>query len=294
MKTNSQSNPDWSIYNAALAMTGALTIAIIPGIPLYTASAQEAFPDVPADYWAQPFIEDLNQAGILDGYLNNTFQPEQLIDRDEYAAIIRQAFEAEPVRQIASASKFEDVPEGYWASTAIKEAYETGFMNTPTPAAEQFNPQKELTRAEAIAVLARGLDIQQPVGLQQTQGRAQARKSPNRLAFPLASTALMQLFAPVAAIASPAASPAVSQPEPVDLSQYYADADQIPEALQDEIALATQAGLVVNYPDLDRLNPNQPISRGGASALVHQALVYEGALPPLSPESPSADYIVQP
>ncbi|MEL6606493.1 MAG: S-layer homology domain-containing protein, partial [Cyanobacteria bacterium J06614_10] len=83
----------------------------IPGALLLSAHAQSAYPDIPSDYWAQPYIQQLSERDILTGYPDGTFRPEQPIDRDEYAAVIRQAFDAESVRSIPEASSFEDVPE---------------------------------------------------------------------------------------------------------------------------------------------------------------------------------------
>ncbi|NJL44677.1 MAG: hypothetical protein HC922_00830 [Leptolyngbyaceae cyanobacterium SM2_3_12] len=80
----------------------------------------------------------------------------------------------------------------------------------------------------------------------------------------------------------------------VDLSQYYADAAQIPAEVADEIALATRLGLVVNYPNVALLNPNQPMSRASTAALIHQTLVYQDRLDPLPKTSTTSPYLVEP
>ena len=288
---------DWAIQKVVAVIGGIGAIATIPGVFLLTAEAQTTYPDVASDYWARPFIMQLSQDDILTGYPDGTFRPEQPIDRDEYAAVIRQAFDAEPVRSISEASTFEDVPEDYWANTAIKEAYEAGFMGTPD--ANEFEPQTEITRANAIVALVEGIG---PDRLSAATPAAAApaqpirRQATNRLMFPIASTTIMQLFAPPAQAAPPAAQANGSNPDagaevPLDLSKYYADADQIPEYARDEVAIATQAGLIVNYPDLNLLNPNQPITRGGTAALIYQALENQNKLGPL-PEA--SQYVVDP
>ncbi|MEL6321886.1 MAG: S-layer homology domain-containing protein, partial [Cyanobacteria bacterium J06626_14] len=64
----------------------------------------------------------------------------------------------------------------------------------------------------------------------------------------------------------------------------YADAGQIPEWAKDAIAAATQQRIVVNYPDVSRLNPSQNATRADVAAFVYQALVSTGdAEPILSP-----------
>ncbi|MGI8932496.1 MAG: S-layer homology domain-containing protein [Phormidesmis sp.] len=117
--------------------------------------------------------------------------------------------------------------------------------------------------------------------------------------FPIAATTIMQLFAPPPQAAPPAAQANGSNPDagaevPLDLSKYYADADQIPEYARDEVAIATQAGLIVNYPDVRLLNPNQPISRGSTAALIYQVLENRGELEPLPDTSESLKYVVDP
>ena len=71
--------------------------------------------------------------------------------------------------------------------------------------------------------------------------------------------------------------------------QRFQDRDQIPEWARSQVAAATEAGLVVNYPDLQALNPNQPATRAEVAAMIYQALVRLGKVQ----EAPS-DYIVRP
>ncbi len=294
------SEKDWSIQKVAAVIGGIGAIATVPGVFLLAAEAQTSYPDVASDYWAQPYIMQLSQADILTGYPDGTFRPEQPIDRDEYAAVIRQAFNAEPVRSISEASTFEDVPEGYWANAAIEEAYEAGFMGTPE--ADEFEPKTEISRADAIVALVEGIGSDRLLAAAPTEtapAQPTRRQATHQLMFPIAATTIMQLFAPPAQAAPPAAQANGSNPDagakvPLDLSKYYADADQIPEYARDEVAIATQAGLIVNYPDVRLLNPNQPISRGSTAALIYQVLENRGELEPLPNTSESLKYVVDP
>lgn len=287
---------DWALRRVAGVIGAIATAALIPGIFSVQAIAQAMFPDVPADYWAQPYIEKLAQEGIVEGYLDGTFRPERVIDRDEYAALIRQAFDTEEVRSLESASTLGDVPEDYWAEGAIEEAYEGGFMGLPQE--NQFNPQMEVSRVEAILALVEGLELSTdalqtatattPPPSQRPMAQAQ-RDTPFHLAFPMASTQIMQIFAPPRPLqAAPQAAPhpapqaAAEEAQTLpDLSTYYTDADQVPDYAVDEVALATQLGLIVNHPNPQLLNPTQPMTRGSAAALIHQAMVYQNQLEPL-------------
>lgn len=312
---------DWSVFRVVSTIGSVGILSSIPGALLLSAHAQSAYPDIPSDYWAQPYIQQLSERDILTGYPDGTFRPEQPIDRDEYAAVIRQAFDAESVRSIPEASSFEDVPESYWANAAIEEAYEMGFMGTPKN--NEFEPQTPITRADAIVALVEGLGadrlmvnaptnastpvVNTPAAAAPVQPvRAIRRMKPTRrLAFPIASTTIMALFAPPPAAASatqpapPSAQATGTNPDaganvPLDLSEYYADADQIPDYARDEVAIATQAGLIVNYPDPNFLNPNDPVSRAGTAALIYQVLERQGELTALPEDSPASKYVVKP
>ena len=107
--------------------------------------ANTSFPDT-QDYWAQPFIHKLAEHNIVRGYPDNTFRPEQPVGRDEFAAILRQAFSQPSERNIASGSVYKDVRQGYWAAPAIEESYEMGFMKG-YPGGE-FRPYQSISRVE--------------------------------------------------------------------------------------------------------------------------------------------------
>ncbi len=109
-----------------------ISLAISAAIPLVTnaqSSPQSTFPDVKPDYWAQPFIKGLAERNVITGYPDGRYRPNQALDRDEFAAIIRKAFDQDKEKQIKSGSVYEDVPQGYWASQAIEEAVEEGFLS---------------------------------------------------------------------------------------------------------------------------------------------------------------------
>lgn len=61
----------------------------------------------------------------------------------------------------------------------------------------------------------------------------------------------------------------------------YTDAAEVPEVGRAFVAMAGEAGLLVNVPDPARLRPNRVLSRAEGAVLLHQALVYRGQLPPL-------------
>jgi hypothetical protein len=279
------------------------------------------FPDT-ENHWAQPFIAALAERNIITGYLDGTYRPNRPVDRDEFAAIVRDAFSQNQERTIASGSVYKDVPRNYWAAPAIEEAYEMGFMKGYPGGF--FRPNQEVSRVEALISLSQNLNLTDKTTTTQTSAfpaQATATTQPNnqpvtrqttrkRYMAPMAMTALMQplITPPVRAKSMPASSnqtqaatrttPATistkpSQPASVLVSQYYDDADRIPQYAVDDVANATKAGIVVNHPAPRLLNPNQPATRGEIAAFIHQALVGQGRLDPLAQNTTASNYIVQ-
>ncbi len=208
---------------------------------LLTSTSKTTFSDIKADYWARPFIQAIVERNIIDGFADGTFRPNQPVERAEFAIMLQKAFEQKRVRQL-NAGGFKDVPPNYWAASAIKEAYETGFM--PGYPANLFLPKQQVGKFEAIAALANGL------GLTAT--------------------------APASNI----------------LNGYYTDAPIIPNYAADAVAAATQAKLVVNYPNVKQLDPLEPLTRASAAALLYQALVWQERVEPLPSNITTANYVV--
>jgi parallel beta-helix repeat protein len=60
------------------------------------------------------------------------------------------------------------------------------------------------------------------------------------------------------------------------LLSVYSDREQIPQPVVKAVAAATEKELVVNYPDVERLNPNRNVSRAEAAAFIYRALLNTG------------------
>jgi hypothetical protein len=280
----------WSLASAGLLLTGLVTTTVVPfvtSVPKVAIAAPDPtanFPDT-EDHWAQPFIEALAERNIVTGYLDGTYRPNRPVNRDEFAAVLRQAFNQNQVRRIASGSVYKDVPAGYWAAAAIEEAYEAGFMHGYPGG--YFKPQQPVSRVEALVSLTQNLNLKQST----PQASAQPAKSQaarKLLFFPLAMTSLMQ---PIMAAKTTVKS-APRPPASVVVTNYYTDADQIPQYAVDDVAAATRSAVVVNYPNTRILNPNKNATRGDVAAFIYQALVNQGRLEPLQSTRPASNYIV--
>jgi uncharacterized surface protein with fasciclin (FAS1) repeats len=205
------------------------------------ATTAPSFADVPADYWALPFIQALAARNVIVGYPDGTYKPDQPVTRAELAAMFQKAFTLNPVRQLPLEG-FRDVPTNYWAAPAIRAAYEAGFLSGYPN--NLFGPNQTVSKADAITAVASGLNLTPSGSVEQT------------------------------------------------LANTYVDAGQIPSYAVNQVAAATQANLVVNYPDVRTLNPRGGLTRADAAALLYQALVRLGQVQPLPSNVAAANYIV--
>jgi hypothetical protein len=283
--------------------TGVISLGVI------STPVLAAFPDT-QNHWARPFIEALAEREIIAGYPDGTFRPNQAVQRDEFAAIVRQAFDQTEKRQISSGSVYKDIPDGYWAEQAIEEAYQMGFM-TGYPGGF-FRPNQPLTRTEALVSLMRVLDAPAsspvaaatqttstattaaPTTTTQTRTTQTTRQKATRrrMFIPMAFGALMQPL--IAQRPAVAATPATTTPPSITVSQNYTDAKNIPQYAVDAVGQATNANIVVNYPNVKALNPNKTATRGDIAAFIHQTLVNQGRLQPLAENVEANKYIVEP
>lgn len=95
--------------------------------------------------------------GLVDGYPDGTFRPEQPISRAEIAAVLSRSealAAAEPAAGgSGDAARFPDVAPTHWARVWIEAAASAGLFQGYEDGT--FRPGESITRAEAAAVLQR-------------------------------------------------------------------------------------------------------------------------------------------
>jgi hypothetical protein len=134
----------------------ALSVTVGTVAPLITASpslAQTTFSDVSSNYWASQFIQQLSQRGVIAGFPDGSFRPEEAVTRAQFAAMVNKAFQKAQQR---SPINFADVPSNYWASSAIGQAYTIGFLSGYP--GNRFEPNQAIPRQQVLVSLANGLE----------------------------------------------------------------------------------------------------------------------------------------
>ncbi|MFP5527060.1 S-layer homology domain-containing protein [Peptococcus simiae] len=77
------------------------------------------YEDVLSSHWASPVIGAARQAGIVAGYPDGSFKPDQAVTRAEMVAMVNRAF---AYTGSGSSRHFTDVTSGHWAYDEIQKA----------------------------------------------------------------------------------------------------------------------------------------------------------------------------
>lgn len=130
-----------------LALSALVTLVIT--IPAF------AYPDVTPEHWAAKQIEILTEKGVIVGYPDGTFKPDDNVSRAEFASMAIKALGQEHTT-VAQPVKFNDIQPGFWAYDAIQKALYFDLIACP-PQGEPFRPDDTVTRAESISVAVNAL-----------------------------------------------------------------------------------------------------------------------------------------
>jgi ELWxxDGT repeat protein len=118
------------------------------------------FDDVPAGFWAGPWIEELAREGVVGGCSANPplYCPGNLLTRAEMAVLLTLARGENPPP--ATGTRFTDVPADYWAARFIEQLAADGI--TTGCGGGNFCPDQPITRGEMAVFLATAFHLPLP------------------------------------------------------------------------------------------------------------------------------------
>jgi PKD repeat protein len=114
------------------------------------------FPDVPVDYWAMDEILACVDAGVVQGYPDGTYRPNQAVTRDQMAVYISRALaggDANVPTGPATAT-FPDVPTDHWAFKYVQYCYDQAVVEGYW---DGYHPSEVVTRAQMAVYIARSM-----------------------------------------------------------------------------------------------------------------------------------------
>ena len=130
----------------ALLSVAVVAFGIMPAI---------AFPDVNSDHWAAAEIKLLSEQGVIVGYPDGTFKPDDNVTRAEFAAMAIRALNQHHTKVVQPVN-FTDVTVDHWAYEDIQKALYFDLISYEKEG-ELFRPDDSVSRAESMAVAVNAL-----------------------------------------------------------------------------------------------------------------------------------------
>lgn len=140
-------------------MKDLLKFALSAITALIIAAPVFAYPDVNSNHWAAKQIEILTEQGVIVGYPDGTFKPDDNVTRAEFASMAIKALGQEHTT-VAQPVNFTDIEPSFWAYDAIQKALYFDLISCP-PQGQPFRPDDTVTRAESISVAVNALTTEQ-------------------------------------------------------------------------------------------------------------------------------------
>ncbi len=152
------------VVSVILSLT--LLLAVIPLCSIYaceensgereegSAGGYIRFRDVGRDYWAYDAIEWMARSGILTGYGDGKFKPDNAVTRAEFAKMMVNAMKIKLVSALTPS--FVDVKKGSWYFKYVESSkyYLTGYR---TASGDYFKPDMAAVREDMAVALVKAL-----------------------------------------------------------------------------------------------------------------------------------------
>jgi len=117
-----------------------------------SAVTDKTFKDMPPSHWAARYVKGALTMGLVKGYPDKTFKPNNKITRTEGVVVLTR-FGDIPQPAALNAGPYPDLTARHWASPFIAAARTAGLLDYIGD--NDFEPKKELTRAEAVEILSK-------------------------------------------------------------------------------------------------------------------------------------------
>ncbi len=126
--------------------------------PTPTPGPGRGFSDLPSSHWAYDTVMEMVELGVLSGYPDGTFRPNNTISRAEFAKIMVMTLDLQTARP--STPSFADVDRSHWAYEVVESAktYLTGYRNNAT-GSMTFMPNNVAVREDVAVAIVKAMDL---------------------------------------------------------------------------------------------------------------------------------------
>ncbi|MEK5468799.1 S-layer homology domain-containing protein [Paenibacillus sp. FSL R7-0210] len=108
------------------------------------------------DHWAKEAVENLVAVGVINGYTDGTFKPNQTITREEMVVMLSHIVDLNNVAKDTIKGNFNDL-NGAYAASEIIAAAQAGIVSGKGNG--RFDPKNNATRAEALQIILNVLEL---------------------------------------------------------------------------------------------------------------------------------------
>lgn len=137
-----------------LGMVVGLVVLFSTFVGFKSASAQTNFSDLSSKDWGYQEISYLVDKGILKGYSDGTFLPNQALTREQAATIVGRSLDLNGTKRKTS---FPDVKASSYASGYIQSLYQKGYITGYSDGT--FHPKQEMKRSEMAYLISRAYSL---------------------------------------------------------------------------------------------------------------------------------------
>lgn len=115
------------------------------------------FTDLNEGHWSYDYIRELIGRGVVGGYADLTVRPDQEITRAEFVKILLTCARIS-TNEVQKNVNFADMSAVDWSMPYVEQAVRYGLVGGYSD--DTFRPNKSITRAEAVKILAEFLELE--------------------------------------------------------------------------------------------------------------------------------------
>ncbi|RTE05543.1 hypothetical protein EJQ19_24890 [Paenibacillus whitsoniae] len=107
-------------------------------------------------HWAKDALKKLQDAGVIGGYDDDTFKPDNTITREEMVIMLSRVVNLNNLEKDATKGNFTDLKDSY-AANEIKALAQAGVISGEADG--KFDAERNATRAEALQIILKALEL---------------------------------------------------------------------------------------------------------------------------------------
>lgn len=115
------------------------------------------YKDVSSKDWAYSDIEDVTEAGFMQGFPGNDFKPDQPLTRMEFTSMLANILQISAVEP--AAQPFADVPVSYWGAGVLNAMKKAGWVNGYPDGT--FKPAQGTSRAQLAFLMMKIIHLKE-------------------------------------------------------------------------------------------------------------------------------------